>query len=139
MKNPFKPTGFDALIHGGHVIEGSLKLSQGTTTIFDGTMRGDSITVQSIIPNDAANASTTLVVNGVVDALKVVEVPNVTICGDLTCDELIVTGILAIKKSARVKCGRIRYKTLVVETGARLNGPMEYIEEVGAASVPPTA
>jgi len=139
MKNPFKPAGFDALIHSGHVIEGSLKLMKGTTTVLDGTMRGDCITVVTVNPTDKETQQTTLVVNGVVDALKSVNVPNVTICGDLTCDELIVTGVLAIKKTARVKCGRIRYKTLVVETGARLNGPMEYIETTGDSSEPPAA
>lgn len=137
MKNPFKSahSGFDAVIAKGHKIQGSLVLERGSTTIFDGTMSGDAITVHPDVESKSqSSAKTTLVINGTVDALKAIEVPNVTITGNVRCEVLTSSGVLAIKKGAVLNATLIRYSTLVVETGAIIHGTFEYYEKIGAPS-----
>lgn len=124
--NPFKSKGFDSLIAKGLQIEGTLTLAPASVTQLDGIMRGDSIRVDSSANEGKVN-STTLVVNGVVIAIQSICVPNVTITGEVTCDLLVVSGILAIKKGARINCKHIEYNTLIVETGAIINGQFEHI------------
>lgn len=130
MKNPFTAAknGFDSVVAKGHVITGSLELEPGSTTVFDGTMTGESIEVGiSKDIKDESPSKTTLVINGTVRALKRIEVPNVTITGEVRCDVLHVSGVLAIKRGAVVRVSTLRYETLVVETGAVISGSFEHI------------
>lgn len=124
--NPFKSQGFDSLIAKGLKIEGTLTLAPASCTQIDGVMHGDSICVETLANVGKIN-STTLVVNGSATAIRSIVVPNVTITGEVTCDSLVVSGILAIKKGARINCKRIEYNILVVETGAIINGHFEHI------------
>lgn len=124
--NPFKSQGFDSLIAKGLKIEGTLTLAPSSCTQLDGVMHGDSICVD-VAANVGKTDSTILVVNGSATAIKSIVVPNVTITGEVTCDSLVVSGILAIKKGARINCKRIEYNTLIVETGAIINGHFEHI------------
>lgn len=126
--NPFKSKGFDSLIAKGLNIKGQMALAPGSTTQLDGTMSGESIAVEAD-PTGKGNKvdKTTLVVNGLASTLKSIVVPNVTITGHVTCDVLEVVGILAIKKGAIVTATKILYATLIVETGAIINGHFEHI------------
>ncbi len=128
MKNPFHTAqaGFDSLIAKGLQIEGKLVLAPSSTTVLDGVMRGESITVDNA--TDGKANTTTLVINGEASTVKSIVVPNVTITGFVKCDALEVIGVLAIKKGARVDCARISYNTLVVETGAIIVGHFDHIE-----------
>lgn len=127
MKNPFKSAkgGFDSLIGKGIQIDGTLTLAPASTTQLDGIMKGDSIRVDSVT-NEGKMSSTTLVINGEATTLKSIAVPNVTITGEVQCDVLIVSGVLAIKNGARVTAKVIRYNILVVETGAIISGQFEH-------------
>jgi cytoskeletal protein CcmA (bactofilin family) len=127
--NPFKSKDFDSLIAKGLQIEGKLILAPASTTQIDGVMSGESITVDEGPngPHSRGSASTMLVINGEVVTIKSIVVPNVTITGKVKCDSLEVVGVLAIKKGAIVDCARIEYNTLIVETGAIINGHFEHI------------
>ncbi len=130
MKNPFNAAkgGFDSLIAKGLQIEGKLVLAPSSTTVLDGSMKGESVSVDVFVAGNVGKTdSTTFVINGQVVTIKSIVVPNVTITGEVKCDSLVVSGVLAIKKGARVDCARIEYNTLVVETGAIINGHFEHI------------
>lgn len=127
--NPFKSRGFDSIIAKGLQIEGKMVLAQSSTTQLDGIMHGDSISVEPAVVG-AENKSTTLVINGSATTIRSIAVPNVTITGEVTCDSLEVTGVLAIKKGARINCKRIEYNILIVETGAIINGHFEHISNM---------
>lgn len=124
--NPFKSQGFDSLIAKGLVINGTMILARGSTTQIDGTMTGYSIEVENTSAIKGTD-NTTLVINGAASTIDSIVVTNVTITGQVTCDVLDVSGILAIKKGARVDAKIIRYNTLVVETGAMVNGNFQHI------------
>ena len=132
--NPFKSQGFDSIIAKGLSIEGKLVLAPSSTTQLDGTMSGDSISVDSADRNVGKTDTTTLVINGSATTIKSIVVPNVTVTGEVTCDSLVVSGILAIKKGARINCKRIEYNTLIVETGAIINGNFEHITSRASAA-----
>ena len=127
MNNPFKRTGFDCLISKGTNIEGALYLEQGAVTLLDGTMRGECILVTRT-GDTSKEKNTTLLIAGSATALQRVEVTNVTITGELTCDVLVVDGTLAVKNGAKVTARLIKYRSLVVEPKANLNGTMEHLE-----------
>jgi cytoskeletal protein CcmA (bactofilin family) len=124
--NPFNTKGFDSLIAKGLQIDGKLVLAPASITQLDGIMKGDSISVDSLSDTGKVN-KTTLVINGQVTTIRSIVVPNVTITGEVKCDSLEVVGVLAIKKGARIDCARIEYNTLIVETGAIINGHFEHI------------
>lgn len=124
--NPFKSQGFDSLIAKGLKIEGHMTLAPDTTTQIDGEMSGETISMTDAPAGKGTK--TTLVVNGSVKTIQMIIVPNVTITGEVECSALEVVGVLAIKKGAKVKCNRIRYNTLIVETGAIIHGHFEHIQ-----------
>jgi len=130
MKNPFKLArrGFDSLIAKGHTISGTLTLEAGSTTIIDGTITGDLIHVAAALGAVTLEMNTTLVINGRVETTRAIVVPNVTVTGHVECDVLEVQGVLAIQKGARVVSKIIRYKTLIVDVGAVINGTLESFE-----------
>lgn len=118
MKNPFKRAGFDSLISAGTLIEGSLIIQAGTTMIIDGQMTGKSI------GTSGDGVETTVVVNGKASALDEIRVPNITVTGEVSCENLIATGCLSVKKGARVNATFIQYKSLIIEDGAFITGHM---------------
>lgn len=124
MKNPFKRAGFDTLISKGTKIEGTLVLEGGATTILDGMMCGKSI------HQEASEKPSTLVINGDANALEDVRVSNVTITGTLNCKILEATGTLAVKNGAVVFAEFIRYRSLIVEPSAKLNGTMVHLDTI---------
>lgn len=117
MKNPFKTKGFDTIISKGMTVTGDLGLAKGTTTVVDGEICGGSISTQAGIAQP-----TCLVVNGSASMKHNIEVHNVTVTGNLVCDTLIVSGILAVKNGASVRANTIKYGSLVVEPKAWLYG-----------------
>lgn len=123
MKNPFKRAGFDTLISKNTTIEGRILLDGGETTILDGKMSGTSIAQFS------SDKPSTLIINGEAESLTDVIVANVTVTGTLSCRNLEVSGILAVKNGGTVHAGNIRYGSLVVEPTANLNGLMRRIEK----------
>lgn len=130
MKNPFKRTGFDTLISKGTKIDGSLFVESNATTIIDGMVVGPSITQNSV------DGGATLVINGDVNVTEDVRVENVVITGTLNCKVLEVHGTLAIKNGAVVFAEFIRYRSLVVEPKANLNGQMVHLDaDVAKANV----
>ena len=134
--NPFKSQGFDSIISKGLQIEGKLVLAQSSTTQLDGVMRGDSISVDPTAADNGKVDSTLIVINGSAKTIRSIVVPNVTITGEVTCESLEVIGVLAIKKGAVINCKRIEYNTLIVETGAIINGHFEHIASRQVANVP---
>ena len=125
--NPFKraAAGFDSIIGVGQRVDGSLSLLGGSTTVIDGRVSGTAICVD---PSDEkTNSFTSLVVNGSVQAIKRIEVHNVTVTGIIESDVLRVAGVLALKKGASVKCTIVQYGALLVEPGASLSGALEHL------------
>jgi cytoskeletal protein CcmA (bactofilin family) len=117
MKNPFRQTGFDALIPKGMAIQGSLLLPPGTTTILDGEFSGS-----EILDKDGGS---TIVINGTATMIESIVATNVTITGTVVCKSLLVSGTLAIKNGAVVKAEKIVYGKLVVEPEAKITGTIE--------------
>ena len=126
MKNPFKFSGFDTMISKGTAINGSLVLEAGSTTVIDGHLNGKHITVIT----DVNTKDTVLVINGIVNGVDLIEVPNLTISGNIGCNRIKVSGILAIKNGAKIDAEFIEYRDLVVENGAKISGMMLHMDAV---------
>jgi cytoskeletal protein CcmA (bactofilin family) len=122
MKNPFKRTGFDTLISKGTKIDGALFVEANATTIIDGMLVGP------LISQHSTESGSTLVINGDVNVTGDVHVENVTITGTLNCRTLEVNGQLAVKNGAIVFAEFIKYRSLVVEPAAKLNGQMVHLD-----------
>lgn len=142
--NVFKKAqgGFDSVISAGTTIRGSLVLEAGTTLVLNGTIErqpnqgtGNDIAVDDRGSEDRRNTKTTLVVNGTCKDLSVIEVPNLTITGIVTC-EAIFANVLAIKKGALVTAKRIHYRTIIIETGAIITGEMTPMVDAKSNSEP---
>jgi len=121
----FNPKGFDTIIGKDVVITGVMVLNG--TVVIDGHFSGQSIHSTQNIENKKRNV---LHVNGTVDVQDVILSHDLTVTGTVTAKEVRVEGTLAVKAGAKVKADAIFYRTLMVEPGAVLLGPMMHLDHV---------
>ena len=119
--NIFKTRGFDAVISKGVRINGDLVISPNTTVLIEGEVVG---VIRESTSSDGFGDKTKLEVSGLVTVERL-EVADLTVTGVVKCDDLIVRGVLALKKGASLEAtNSIHYNKLVIETGAHLNGKL---------------
>ncbi|WP_407305684.1 hypothetical protein [Acinetobacter sp.] len=125
----FRSRGFDTLIGKGTSIRGDIAISANSTTVIDGDAALSYIT--GVVPPEKVATKTTLMVNGTVVRFEKpleINVHNVIITGQVTCDTITVEGTLAIKTGAVLKAKKILYRELIIETGAVVHGQMFHLD-----------
>lgn len=128
--NPFKRTGFDTLIAAGTKLNGSISLPANSVTVLDGEVDGPSI--KMALTETEKVTKTTLIVNGKAGVVHDINVQNVTVTGEIICDLLTVEGTLAVKAGAKIKAREVRYRDIVIETGAVVLAQMNHLDHISA-------
>lgn len=119
--NIFKTRGFDAVISDGVTILGDLVVSPNTTVLIEGEVVG---VIRERTTSEGFGDKTKLEVSGSITVERL-EVANLTVTGEVKCEDLVVHGVLALKKGAILNAANsIHYNKLVIETGAHLNGKL---------------
>lgn len=119
--NIFKTRGFDAVVSSGVTILGDLVISPNTTVLVEGEVLG---VIRERTTAEGFGDKTKLEVSGSITVERL-EVANLTVSGTVKCEDLIVPGVLVLKKGASLDAANsIHYNKLVIETGAHLTGKL---------------
>lgn len=146
MRNPFTFRGFDTLIAKGTSLRiQTMWLGVGSTTVIDGDVHGPhgssdgcAIAVSDSLPitdRTKPDLKTTIVVNGSLNLVNDINVPNIVITGQVAAGKIICEGTLAIKAGAKVVANEIQYRSLVIEDGAIVLGTMAHLDHVSAGEI----
>lgn len=119
--NIFKTRGFDAVVSSGITIAGDLVISPDTTVLIEGEVVG---AIRERTTAEGFGNKTKLEVSGFITVERL-EVANLTVSGTVRCEDLVVPGVLVLKKGAILEAtNSIHYNELVIETGAHLTGKL---------------
>lgn len=123
MKNIFKTTGFDSIIGEGTAIHGPISVS-GTLVV------NGKVTEGVITSPEQSKSKAVVLINGDVQ-VDVIEVDDLTVCGTVIAQKIVVRGVLAVKGTAKLTAATIYYQSLVVEPTAVICAQMRHLSLEG--------